>query len=81
MSLGSERIMKRERWFWGWYAMACWCIVCYVAVLLGLCSDTVQMDEGTDVHAAHIIHASSHTAVVHAAVIHVAVIVVHRYRG
>lgn len=34
----------------------------------------------TDVHAAHVVHASIHTAVVHAAVVHVAVIVVHCYR-
>ena len=35
----------------------------------------------TDVHAAHIVHASSHAAMVHAAVVHMAMIVVHCYRG
>jgi len=35
----------------------------------------------TDIHAAHIVHASSHVAVIHPAMVHVAMIVVHCYRG
>ena len=50
--------------------------------LSGVCAGLLGRWTGvTDIHAAHIIHASSHIAVVHPAMVHVAVVVVHCYRG